>query len=102
MASCLDYFRVLASSGEDPFMAEVQAAYDERFPGKAREWPWAPHAIFAQGTAEMYRSYRLWEAAVKEAGSVARDESPPRSITRGSSTVRAARPRWCPAPATAA
>ena len=74
MASCLDYFRVLASSGEDPFMAEVQAAYDERFPGKAREWPWKPHAIFAQGSAEMYRSYRLWEAAVNEAGSVARDE----------------------------
>ena len=33
----------------------------------------------------MYRSYRLWEAAVNEAGSVARDESPPPSITRGSS-----------------
>ena len=72
MASCLDYLRVLASSGEDPFMAEVQAAYDERFPGKEREWPWKPHAIFAQGSAEMYRSDRLWEAAVNEAGSVAR------------------------------
>jgi branched-chain amino acid transport system substrate-binding protein len=74
LATCLDYFRVLASSGEDPFMAEVQAAYDERFPGKAREWPWASHSIFAQSTAVMYRSYRLWEAAVNEAGSVARDD----------------------------
>jgi branched-chain amino acid transport system substrate-binding protein len=74
MVSCLDYFRVLASSGEDPFMAEVQAAYDERFPGKPREWPWKPHTIFTQGSAEMYRSYRLWEAAVVEAGSFARDD----------------------------
>ena len=72
LASCLDYFRILADN--HPFSAELQAAYDERFPGKAREWPWAPHAVFSAYTAVMYRGYRLWEAAVNEAGSVARDD----------------------------
>ena len=67
LASCLDYYRVLSRSGEDPFSAQLQAEYDKRYPG---------NVLFTAGSAAtgMYRGLKLWETAVKEAGTVARDE----------------------------
>lgn len=67
LASCLDYFRVLTRSGEDPFGAKLAAAYDARFSGGA---------LFTAGSAAtgMYRGLKLWEAAVNEAGNVDRDD----------------------------
>lgn len=64
LASCLDYFKVLAKT--DPVSAKIQAEYDKEFPGKY---------LFAAGSAAtgMYRGLKLWEAAVKEAGKVDRD-----------------------------
>jgi len=67
LASCLDYFRALSRSGEDPFSAKLQAAYDERYKGDV---------LFTAGSAAtgMYRGLKLWEAAVSEAGGVDRDD----------------------------
>jgi ABC-type branched-subunit amino acid transport system substrate-binding protein len=64
LASCLDYFKALTP--EDPFSAKLQAAYEKQFPG---------NFLFAAGSAATgtYRGLKLWEAAVKEAGSVDRD-----------------------------
>jgi ABC-type branched-subunit amino acid transport system substrate-binding protein len=64
LASCLDYFKALTP--EDPVSAKIQAEYDKEFPGKY---------LFAAGSAATgtYRGLKLWEAAVKEAGSVERD-----------------------------
>ena len=66
LASCLDYFRVIARASEDPFSAKLAKAYDEQFPG---------NVLFTAGSAAtgMYRGVKLWEAAVNEAGSVERD-----------------------------
>lgn len=57
--SCLDYYRTL----DDPFSRELTRRYDERFPGPA---------IFTAGSActGLYRGLKLWEAAVREAGSL--------------------------------
>ncbi len=67
LASCLDYYRVLSRTGEDPFSATLQAEYDTRYPGKS---------LFTAGggATGMYRGLKLWEAAVKEAGTVSRPE----------------------------
>ncbi|MCZ6893287.1 MAG: substrate-binding protein, partial [Gammaproteobacteria bacterium] len=67
LASCLDYFLAVAESGEHPFSTELQAKYDERFPGDIR---------MAAGSAAtgMYRGLKLWEVAVNEAGGVGREE----------------------------
>lgn len=67
LTSCLDYYRVLSRSGEDPFSAELQAKYDELYKGKV---------LFTAGSAAtgMYRGLKLWEAAVNEAGSTERDD----------------------------
>jgi ABC-type branched-subunit amino acid transport system substrate-binding protein len=64
LASCLDYFR--AVTAHDPASATIQAQYDKQFPGKI---------LFAAGTAAtgMYRGLKLWELAVKEAGSLDRE-----------------------------
>jgi urea transport system substrate-binding protein len=61
--SCLDYYQTV----DDPFSKELLGRYDQLFP----EGP-----IFTGGSASsgMYRGLRLWEAAVREAGSVDRDE----------------------------
>lgn len=61
--SCLDYFQDV----DDPFSNRLQDSYDKRF-GK-------DGAPFTAGTGAtgMYRGVRLWEAAVREAGSVERD-----------------------------
>ena len=64
LASCLDYFKALTP--EQPFSARLQDAYEKQFPG---------NFLFAAGSAATgtYRGLKLWEAAVKEAGSVERD-----------------------------
>jgi len=60
---CLDYYQGV----DDPFSRELLAKYDDRFPGSA---------LFTGGSAcsGMYRGLRLWEAAVREAGTVERDD----------------------------
>jgi branched-chain amino acid transport system substrate-binding protein len=61
--SCLDYYQDV----DDPFSKELLARYDQLYPGDA---------IFTGGGAcsGMYRGLRLWEAAVREAGSLDQDE----------------------------
>jgi ABC-type branched-subunit amino acid transport system substrate-binding protein len=60
--SCLDYYQ----DADDPFSKELLDRYIKRYPGSA---------IFTGGSAcsGMYRGLRLWEAAVREAGSLDRD-----------------------------
>src|SRR6058998_3859773 len=57
--SCLDYYQNVS----DPFSQELLNQYDKLYPGGAK---------FTAGSAStgMYRGLRLWEAAVKEAGSL--------------------------------
>lgn len=57
--SCLDYYQGVS----DPFSKELLRRYDERFRGGAK---------FTAGSAAtgMYRGLKLWEAAVREAGSL--------------------------------
>jgi ABC-type branched-subunit amino acid transport system substrate-binding protein len=57
--SCLDYYQ----DAGDPFSKDLINTYDRLFPGSAK---------FTAGSAcsGMYRGLRLWEAAVKEAGSL--------------------------------
>jgi ABC-type branched-subunit amino acid transport system substrate-binding protein len=56
---CLDYYQDVS----DPFSDELIGRYDELFPGSAK---------FTAGGAcsGMYRGLKLWEAAVREAGSL--------------------------------
>jgi len=60
--SCLDYYQ----SVSDPFSEELISEYDKLYPGNAK---------FTAGSAcsGMYRGLKLWEAAVKEAGSLEQD-----------------------------
>jgi ABC-type branched-subunit amino acid transport system substrate-binding protein len=57
--SCLDYYQ----DGDDPFSRELLDRYNALYPGDA---------IFTGGSAcsGMYRGLRLWESAVREAGSL--------------------------------
>jgi ABC-type branched-subunit amino acid transport system substrate-binding protein len=57
--SCLDYYQ----DANDPFSRELLDRYNKLYPGSA---------IFTGGSAcsGMYRGLRLWEAAVREAGSL--------------------------------
>ena len=57
---CLDYYQ----DAGDPFSKELLERYTERYPGG--------EAIFTGGGAcsGMYRGLKLWEAAVREAGSL--------------------------------
>jgi len=57
--SCLDYYQ----DAGDPFSKELLERYDALYPGGA---------LFTGGGAcsGMYRGFRLWEAAVREAGSL--------------------------------
>ena len=59
---CLDYYQ----DADDPFSKELLDRYTTRFPDSA---------LFTGGSAcsGMYRGLRLWEAAVREAGSAERD-----------------------------
>ena len=56
---CLDYYQAV----DDPFSKELLERYGRRFPGSA---------MLTGGSAcsGMYRGLRLWEAAVREAGSL--------------------------------
>jgi ABC-type branched-subunit amino acid transport system substrate-binding protein len=60
--SCLDYYQTIS----DPFSKQLVDEYNKRFPGSAK---------FTAGSAcsGMYRGLKLWEAAVKEAGSLDQD-----------------------------
>ena len=57
--SCLDYYQAVG----DPFGRKLIDRYDDLFPGTAR---------FTAGSActGLYRGLKLWEAAVREAGSL--------------------------------
>src|SRR6266536_1333028 len=61
--SCLDYYQ----SVSDPFSEELISEYDRLYPGNAK---------FTAGSAcsGMYRGLKLWEAAVKEAGSLEQED----------------------------
>ena len=61
--SCLDYYQNVG----DPFSKELTRRYDKRYPGNAK---------FTAGSAcsGMYRGLKLWEAAVREAGSLEQED----------------------------
>jgi ABC-type branched-subunit amino acid transport system substrate-binding protein len=61
--SCLDYYQ----DADDPFSKELLARYNKLYPGGA---------MFTGGGAcsGMYRGMRLWEAAVREAGSLDQED----------------------------
>ena len=61
--SCLDYYQGIS----DPFSKELLSRYDKLYPGDAK---------FTAGSAStgMYRGLKLWEAAVREAGSLRQDD----------------------------
>jgi ABC-type branched-subunit amino acid transport system substrate-binding protein len=61
--SCLDYYQNIS----DPFSKQLIDEYNKLYPGSAR---------FTAGSAcsGMYRGLRLWEAAVKEAGSLKQED----------------------------
>ena len=61
--SCLDYYQ----DADDPFSKELLDRYNKLYPGSA---------LFTGGGAcsGMYRGLRLWEAAVREAGSLDQDD----------------------------
>jgi ABC-type branched-subunit amino acid transport system substrate-binding protein len=63
MYSCLDYYQTVS----DPFSKALLNQYDTLYPGGAK---------FTAGSAStgMYRGLRLWEAAVKEAGSLKQED----------------------------
>jgi branched-chain amino acid transport system substrate-binding protein len=60
---CLDYYQDVS----DPFSKDLMRRYDDRYPGSAK---------FTAGSAcsGMYRGLKLWEAAVKEAGSLEQED----------------------------
>jgi ABC-type branched-subunit amino acid transport system substrate-binding protein len=61
--SCLDYYQAVS----DPFSEALLRRYDQRFPGAA---------MFTGGSAcsGLYRGLKLWEGAVREAGSLVQEE----------------------------
>jgi ABC-type branched-subunit amino acid transport system substrate-binding protein len=61
--SCLDYYQTVS----DPFSAKLIAEYDALYPGSTK---------FTAGIAcsGLYRGLKLWEAAVKKAGSLNQDD----------------------------
>jgi branched-chain amino acid transport system substrate-binding protein len=61
--SCLDYYQGVS----DPFSQRLLAQYDRLYPGNAK---------FTGGSAcsGLYRGLKLWEAAVKTAGSLEQDD----------------------------
>jgi len=60
--SCLDYYQEL----DEPFGRALLRRYGERFPGGAT-------LTAGSGCTGHYRAIKMWEAAVKEAGSAERD-----------------------------
>jgi branched-chain amino acid transport system substrate-binding protein len=63
LGSCLDYFKAI----NDPGGNKIQAEYSKRYPG---------NILFTAGSGAtgMFRGLKLWEAAVKEAKSVKREQ----------------------------
>ena len=59
---CLDYYQTVS----DPFSRELLARYDKLNPG-------GPKLTAGSAATGMYRGLKLWEAAVKEAGSLDQD-----------------------------
>ena len=61
--SCLDYYQAVS----DPFSKKLLNQYDKLYPGAAK---------FTAGSAcsGLYRGLRLWEAAVREAGSLSQED----------------------------
>jgi ABC-type branched-subunit amino acid transport system substrate-binding protein len=61
--SCLDYYQNVS----DPFSKVLLDEYDKLYPGGAK---------FTAGSAStgMHRGLKLWEAAVREAGSLKQDD----------------------------
>ena len=61
--SCLDYYQTVS----DPFSVELLSQYGKLYPGSPK---------FTAGSActGLYRGLRLWEAAVKEAGSLEQED----------------------------
>ena len=61
--SCLDYYQTVV----DPFSTKLLAQYNARFAGAEQ---------FTGGSAcsGLYRGFKLWESAVKEAGTLRQDE----------------------------
>jgi len=61
--SCLDYYQNI----DDPFSKELLDRYDKLYPGSAK---------FTAGSAStgLYRALKLWEVAVKEAGSLKQED----------------------------
>ena len=61
--SCLDYYQNVS----DPFSKKLLNQYDKLYPGSAK---------FTAGSAcsGLYRGLKLWEAAVKEAGSLQQED----------------------------
>ena len=88
---CLDYYQNVS----DPFSMELLDRYDRLYPGGAK-------LTGGSAATGMYRGLKLWEAAVKEAGSLGRKTSSRRPTTPRSRRVRAVRRRWCRANITSA
>ncbi len=61
--SCLDYYQAVT----DPFSQKLLAQYDALYPGDAK-------FTGGSGCSGLYRGFRLWAAAVTEAGSLAQDD----------------------------
>jgi ABC-type branched-subunit amino acid transport system substrate-binding protein len=61
--SCLDFYQNVS----DPFSKELIKQYDKLYPGGAK---------FTAGSASsgLYRGLKLWEVAVKEAGSLKQED----------------------------
>jgi ABC-type branched-subunit amino acid transport system substrate-binding protein len=61
--SCLDYYQTVS----DPFSEKLLVQYDKLYPGNAQ---------FTGGSAcsGLYRGMKLWEAAVRKAGSLKQDD----------------------------
>jgi urea transport system substrate-binding protein len=61
--SCLDYYQTVS----DPFSKELLNQYDTLYPG-------SPKFTAGSACSGLYRGLRLWEAAVKEAGSLKQED----------------------------
>jgi ABC-type branched-subunit amino acid transport system substrate-binding protein len=61
--SCLDYYQ----SVSDPFSRDLLNQYDKLYPGTAK-------LTAGSACSGLYRGLKLWEAAVKEAGSLKQDD----------------------------
>ena len=60
---CLDYYQAV----DDPFSEKLLAQYDALYPGDAK-------FTGGSGCSGLYRGFRLWAAAVEEAGSLEQED----------------------------